>query len=356
MSIQILPNTKIFVACPANVVTGGPEILHQLGFHLLNDLNIKVFMYYYQFDNNKFETPVDDEYKFYNLPYVATITDIDDTKTNILIVPEILSSLILLSNYKNIRKVVWFLSVDNYYVSKITKKDFFFQKVVNKIMKIFNKSPVFNNYIHLEKLATKYDYRNDNLLEIADFYMMNSYRGLQYFKDLNPLYYIQDNYISPKFFKMSLEFDKKENIVAYNPKKGLIFTKKIISFAKDVKFIPLVNMSREEVVLALQKAKVYIDFGHFPGPERVPKEALFCKCCVITGKKGSAAYYEDVPIQEIYKFEDRDSNIPKIIETIKKCFEDYESRSKDFNLGREIVINGPKKFIEDLKNIFEIKQ
>jgi len=34
----------------------------------------------------------------------------------------------------------------------------------------------------------------------------------------------------------------------------------------------------------------------------------------------SAKYIEDVPIPEEYKFEDKEENIPLIVEKIKDCF------------------------------------
>jgi hypothetical protein len=45
--IEIFPETKIYVACPANTATGGPELLHQLAYHFINDLGIKAYIYYY---------------------------------------------------------------------------------------------------------------------------------------------------------------------------------------------------------------------------------------------------------------------------------------------------------------------
>jgi len=131
-----------------------------------------------------------------------------------------------------------------------------------------------------------------------------------------------------------------------------LFTRKIIKFAKDITFVPIENMTREEVINLLKKSKVYIDFGNFPGPERIPKEAAILGCCVITGKRGSAAFFEDVPIPEEYKFEDKEENIPKIIEKIKDCFENFEERYKDFEYYRNVIKNEPQKFIEDLKKIF----
>jgi len=353
LSIKISQKSKIFVACPANIATGGPESLHQLAFHLINDLDIESFMYYYDFNRNKFKSPVHPEYEIYNVPYVLEIPKEEDTQENILIVPEILSALSLLNKFQNMRKGVCFLSVDNYYFSRIMKKDFFFYRAINKIMKLLNKPPIFDIFSqkNLEKLATKYDYRNDKLLKLADFYMTNSYRGLHWFKKLKPIYYLSE-YLNPDFLKTQTDLSKKENIVAYNPKKGFQFTNKIIKSAKEIKFIPLINMTREEVIKTLQKAKVYIDFGNHPGKDRIPREAAILGCCVITGKRGSAAFFEDVPIPEEYKFEDKEENIPKIIEKIKDCLENFEERYKDFDYYRQVIKNEPQKFVEDLKKIF----
>jgi hypothetical protein len=128
MGIKIYSGTKIYIACPANIATGGPELLHQLAYHFINDLNIKAFMYYYNFDSNKFRTPIHSEYKMYNIPYVLEIPEKEDIQENIFIVPEVLEGLLLLLKYKNIRKVVYFLSVDNYYLSRLTKRNFFYPK------------------------------------------------------------------------------------------------------------------------------------------------------------------------------------------------------------------------------------
>jgi len=355
MGIPILKSSKIFVACPANAFSGGPELLHQLAYHLINDLNVETFMYYYDFDSNKFKTPVHNEYKIYNVPYVLEMPENEDNKANILIVPEVLTSLSLLTKYKNIRKGIWFLSVDNYYPSRLTKKDFFVKRAINKISKIIIKKPLIDFDITsqevLEKLTIKYDYRKDPLIKLADFYMTNSYRGLKWFSDLKPLYYLSE-YLNKSFLEIPTDLSKKENIVAYNPKKGFAFTKKLISLTKDIKFVPLVNMSKKEVIQTLQRAKVYIDFGNHPGKDRIPREAAILGCCVITGKRGSAAFFEDVSIPDEYKFADKEENIPKIIEKIKDCFENFEERYKSFDYYRQIIRGEPQKFLEDLKSIF----
>jgi hypothetical protein len=163
--------------------------------------------------------------------------------------------------------------------------------------------------------------------------------------------YLSD-YLNPDFLKIKTDLSKKENIVAYNPKKGFSFTKKIISNAKDIKFVPLINMTRQQVIETLQRAKLYIDFGNHPGKDRIPREAAILGCCVITGKRGSAAFFEDVPIPDEYKFEDKEENIPKIIDKIYDCFENFEERYESFNYYRQVIQSEPQKFIDDLKEIF----
>ena len=353
--IEIYPDTKVFVTCPANVATGGPELLHQLAYHFINYLNVDAFMYYYSFNSNKFKTPVHPEYEIYDVPYVLKIPENEDVKRNILIASEILSSLSLLPNYKSIRKGVWFLGVDIYYYSRLTIKDFFIKRAINKISKIIIKKTLIDFDITsrevVDQLMIKYDYRKDPLLKNADFFMSQSNYAINHFKELSPDYYLSD-YLNEDFLKTETNLSQKENIVVYNPKKGFAFTKKIISSAKDIKFVPLINMSREEVIKTLQKAKVYIDFGNHSGKDRIPREAAILGCCVITGKRGSAAYFEDVPIPDEYKFDDKEENIPKIIEKIRDYFENFGERYKDFDYYRQIIKNEPEKFVEDLKNIF----
>ena len=144
----------------------------------------------------------------------------------------------------------------------------------------------------------------------------------------------------------------KDNIVLYNPKKGLNFTKSIISHAKDINFVPIENMKREDVAKLLSKAKVYIDFGNHPGKDRLPREAAISGCCVITGKDGSAKYYEDVPIPDEFKIEAKIENIQSIVDKIRQCFENYEINSKKFESYREKIKNEEKRFIDDAKKIF----
>jgi len=347
--IKIYPDSITYIACPANAATGGPESLHQLGYHLRNDLNIEAFMYYFDFDSRNFKNPIHPEFEFYNLPYELKIPEEKDNPKNVLIVPEVQKSLFLLHKYKHIRKAVWFLSVDNYYLSKVTRKDHLAFIIKNPRVNLDILDITSQEMI--KQTMLKYGYKKDPLLNSVEFFLFQSNYALHHFKDLRPNYYLS-SYLNKSFFEERTDLSRKENIVAYNPKKGFRFTRKIISSAKDIKFVPLINMSRKEIIQTLQRTKVYIDFGNHPGKDRLPREAAILGCCIITGTRGSSGFFEDVPIPEQYKFEDKKESIPKIVKKIKDCLENFENRYKDFEYYRQVIINEPQKFGEDLKKIF----
>ncbi len=155
--IKIYPNTKVFVSAPASAVTGGPELLHQLAHHLRKDLGIESYMYYYP---NNIPDPIHPAYKMYNVPFVR---EIEDKSDNILIVPEVISGINLLEDYKNIRKIIWWLSVDNFYlriVYEYQKKFLLLQSVsinTNLIQWIFLNKEIFDiNDIVIRKFNKAY--------------------------------------------------------------------------------------------------------------------------------------------------------------------------------------------------------
>jgi hypothetical protein len=168
-------------------------------------------------------------------------------------------------------------------------------------------------------------------------------------KGIKDVAYLSD-YLNKEFLEIETDENKKENIVAYNPTKGFKFTRRLIKIAPDFRFIPIQNMTREEVIGLLKRAKVYIDFGNHPGKDRIPREAAMLNCCIITNRRGSANFFEDVSILDDYKFDEADPEI--VINKIKDCFENFKERTKDFADYRKIINTEPSRFISDIKKIF----
>lgn len=146
---------------------------------------------------------------------------------------------------------------------------------------------------------------------------------------------------------------ERENVVLYNPVKGMHFTRRVIHRAgRNFRFVALCGMDSATVHEWCSKAKVYIDFGDHPGKDRFPREAAMAGCVVITSRCGSAAFHEDVPIPNEYKFYDKTTEIPKILSLISDCMVHFEARRGDFDEYRKFIKEDRQRFSEQVKSIF----
>lgn len=334
----------VYVACDPSLVSGGPELLHQLCYHLRMSVGLDSKMYYC----GKFlESQVLNEYSCYNNPVAV---DIIDQKNNILIVPEVYNLMCIFSKFSNIKKVIWFLSVDNYYLSRYKMSHFFVKRVMNKLSNICFKKKIFDIEI-FSGLVKRINISNDHFVQSADLIMTNSYRGLDYLAECGYSAVYLSEYLNDAFLN-DVSFDiPKKNIVVYNPRKGIDFTKQIIEKMHHVQFVPVQDMSRNDVIRLLSEAKLYIDFGNHPGKDRLPREAAMMGCCVITGKEGSAGNFRDVPIQDQFKFKNDEKSLPSIMQAIDDCLINYSFRVRDFEYYRSTIRAEKNIFISDLKSI-----
>ena len=60
-------------------------------------------------------------------------------------------------------------------------------------------------------------------------------------------------------------------------------------------------------------------------------------CCVITNRRGSANFKEDVPIPEKYKIKNQDFDYEHLKKDIANIFNSFEICSKEFNSYREFI-------------------
>ena len=213
MSIDVYKNTKIYIAAPAASATGGPELLHQLAYYLRENLNMDSFMYYVPTNH---ANPVHEAYKEYRNPFVRNI---DDEEQNVLIVPELYTIAATLVNFKNIRKVLWWLSADNFYISMYTQKHWSSLSIrtANKFARVLRINPFYD----LSEVALR-AYKNRNLrrspiLTNVYLHLVQSEYARHHLmqQGIENIAYLSD-YLNKKFLERHTDISKKEDIVAYN--------------------------------------------------------------------------------------------------------------------------------------------
>ena len=334
-SLNVTDKSKIYVFCPSNLKTGGTELLHQLVASLLKN-GKKAYIAYYLEGKCDRNSPTPDAFLRYVGSNWCLANSVKDDPNNILIFPE--TAIGKSKHFNKALKCVWWLSVDNYNVSK------------GKM----NRLKQYGVMSFLKHLLLN-DYFDDSTILTIPVHFFQSYYAADFVQSKGvpdtKLIYLSD-YINDVYLNDRYDISKKENIVLYNPKKGKEFTEKLIAAGKDIKWIPIINMTNEEVRNTMNKSKVYIDFGNHPGKDRIPREAAMAGCCIITDRRGSAAYHEDVPIPDSFKFNDSEANITSILDTIRMCFLEYDSITKQFDSYREYIANEKEKFNSDVRKIF----
>lgn len=333
----------IYISCPVHQYTGGPTLAHQL-CKILNEQNMESMMFYVD-NNKKCDDPVHPNYKIFGNPFV---TQLSKETTDVLIILETKSSLLL--QFPNAKKYMWWQSVDNFFIShfsyykRLIKWLGYYPISIKKEIKNFKKNypEIYNDssIIHL----VQSEYAREFLQSI----------GVDNSRIISLTDYIEDEVIIKSKEERAI---KRRNIVLYNPRKGYKFTKRIIQASKkrNFEFVPLVNMNKDEVIYNLCNSKLYIDFGNHPGKDRFPREAAICGCCIMTGRRGAANNCIDISIDDKYKIEDKNNNIPLIVDTIESIVNDYDERIKDFKVYRDKILGEKKQFENEAKAIFGSK-
>lgn len=331
---NLSPQTVVYVLCPSYFKTGGTELAHQL-VKEINRIGGKARITYYGKDE-RIINPVFLEY----VSEFENIEEVNDEKENVLIIPEVIPE--IARKFKKIQKCVWWMSVDNFTTGHVFWDHVNQNGWLKAIEHVVRGKFVFG----LDKIDPTIHHLYQS--EYAKQFLLSN--GIPDCEQLSD--YINDAYINDEE-SIKRGIYQRENIVLYNPKKGYEFTKQLIEHT-DIQWVPLQNMTNEEVKAMLSKAKVYIDFGNHPGKDRFPREAAISGCCVVTGLDGSAGNRIDIPISDKFKMSASPENIHRITETIGDCVRNYGERIIEFEKYREMIRNEHRVFVQDVRRLFSL--
>lgn len=314
---------KIYLCASNNVVTGGVEATYQLYYSLKKlKFNPKLLLMnpsihpqfhhnWLEFHKQTFTIEYPEVYKKYNIDKNDLVFDVEDNENNLFIAPEIFPD--MLSSFNKIQKAIWWLSVDNGLGSD--QRNFLTDRNTPDIWHFYQS-------------------------EYAHWFLLNN--------NINKLTKLTD-FISWEYRNLDIDFSKKENIILYNPKKGIEVTSYLIKTYPEFIFIPIQNMTPNQIRELMLKSKIYIDFGNHPGKDRIPREAALCGCCVITGFRGSSMFFDDVNIFTDYKFDDDLSSFGILVKSIFKNYIDHYNK---FDFYRKQINLEEEQFELEIKKTF----
>lgn len=314
---------KVYIVCPANVATGGTELLHQFS-KALSDNHCENYMVYVWW--NGIDNPVPEAFSKYGVKYVSSYVDDADS---VLVCPE--TQVRCVDWCKKGTAMVWWLSVD-FYLSA-------------------HQQMIQDANMQIDVFSLK---KRSNVIHFVQSYYAKSF--LESVLKIKQTFFLKD-YINDEITNIAINRDdseQRENICLYNPKKGYRDIEPVIKACRDdITWVPLQGMTAEEMARTMCKARVYVDFGAHPGKDRIPREAAVCGCCIMTNTRGSAAYQGDVNIPKKYKIEDT-ANVHQVLEQIYDLVDHYEERSTEFHVYREGILKEKAEFAADTRSAIDI--
>lgn len=350
----------IYVIVPLEAATGGGESLHQLAAALMErGQNVSIVYSQSQISMRR-KPPISTcPYKHFEKYAIPVAETVEDSPENILIVPEVETH--LLYKFHKIKKVIWWLSLTFF----LAQKNYYTQAKMYAFQ--YHRSP-FRFPIHFAEALYKgrikpskhtYNFETDKPV----FHLYNCEYVREYLK-INHVPYEEMLYLCGPIDKIYLDYASKtsmdcnkERIVVFNPAKDVGYAQAVVDYLRkqDVSFelVPIANMTKQEIADLLKKASVYMDFGYFPGPERMPREAVSMGCNIITSRNGAAGNKVDVPIPDEMKIDTTIENIPFAAQMVQTLLDDYARYRPCFDEYRIKVLDQRSCFTRNVSTFLE---
>ncbi|GAB3300328.1 hypothetical protein GCM10027451_02490 [Geodermatophilus aquaeductus] len=266
---------RVTFVCPIQP-TGGPEAIHQAS-QVLNQQGVRSDILYLgeanvTIANGRVTTtpPADNPclrvYEQYE-PRVCTGALL--RRHHLFVLPEVYAS-----SHRALAGAsvaVWWLSVDNVHVT--------------------------HNPVELRALMAATSLRHFHQSEYAaDFLRGHGVRTSM------PLF----DYTTPEFTSHEPQGPGPEAGIAYNPVKGADLSAAFFAGHPEHRAVPIQGMTKAQIVDLLRRTSVYVDFGHLPGKDRLPREAAVSGSIVFVRRAGAGLFAEDFPVPDFFRFDDAD--------------------------------------------------
>lgn len=273
---------------------------------------------------------------------IMQIEEIVDCPESVIIVPETATS--VLFHFPLSAKYIWWLSY-NYSDALPTLKSFQFLFQNNLHNFLGHQKQKIINYIRYQKS----NYPISDVHNLAgSYYIQDCLRG----QNINSTLFIHSigqDFLDAGSYSPALDIKPRSLNVLYNPSKPSSIMNSLLRRGA-FNYVPIIGMDVNQMVSLFRDSRLYIDFGPFPGPERLPKETCFNGCNIIVGNR-NAAQTKDVQIPKRYKI-DTNSPISYIEQCISDSLQNFYCNYHDFDQFRRYISNMYNTYSSQLSVLF----
>ena len=137
---------------------------------------------------------------------------------------------------------------------------------------------------------------------------------------------------------------RERNVVLYNKVKSWSMVKQVMPLLPDVEFRAIENLSFQQVAQALSSATVYLELGHLPGRDRMPREAAHFGTPVVCLARGAGYCWQDVPLPVEQRVALRAGWPREAATALRRVLDDPEAAAQAQEPYREFVAGEPGRY------------
>lgn len=327
----------IFVLYHKGLRTGGPEALHQL-VDMLRELGKDAYLvpHPHTVHNERVE-----QYSVYNAPEAPAIID---APGNVVVYPE--TYVYEMSGVKHARRMCWWLSIDN--------------SLTFMAERMWHRST-----------ATPLQKAREAAVPFARMWKNRVNPGMLR-KDRDVVHLVQSSYawafVATRFdvvpslvsdytptaeFQGTSQVARNHHLVTYNPAKGGHIIEAVKAHCPpSIEWRPIVGMTRSEVVSALQGCGIYLDLGHHPGKDRMPREAALSGALTVVARRGSGAFFADVPVPWEHKITPGRDEVETAAAMLPRLIGDFDAEVAKQDSYRAAILNERARFRSEVEDVF----
>jgi len=137
---------------------------------------------------------------------------------------------------------------------------------------------------------------------------------------------------------------RQRRVALYNGTKGWSMVPELQSRLPDVEFRSLAGLPYTEVVRQLTEATMYVELGHLPGRDRLPREAAYYGCPVVMLARGSGYLWADAPLPVEDRIEFSPGWPVRMAAAVQSVIDDPQAASERQSSYRAWVAGEPGRY------------
>lgn len=328
---------KIFVLYHKGLRTGGPEALHQL-VDMLRELGQDAYLVPHR------HTVHNDRVEQYNVYDAPEAPEIIDAPQNVVVYPE--TYVYEMSGVKLARRMCWWLSIDNSLTFMAERM--WHRSAATRLEKArqvaMPYARMWKNRVNPGMLR-----RDRDVVHLVQSSYAWAFVATRF--DVVPS--LVSDYTPNAEFQGTVEPPRNRHLVTYNPAKGGDIIEAVkAQCPSSIEWRPIVGMTRAEVVATLQGCGVYLDLGHHPGKDRMPREAALSGALSVVARRGSGAFYADVPVPWEHKITPGDDEVMTAAAMLPELISNFEVEVAKQDSYRATILNERSRFKSEVEDVF----